>query len=94
MENLVLAYILIVVGLILMAAELFLPTAGVVGVVGVAGVIAGVAIAFNQSTTQGMVSVVVILVIVPSLGPVLLNYWPRTRWGKKFVLSGTDSDTT
>ena len=59
MDNLFLAYTLIVVGLLLMAAELFLPTGGIVFVVGVGGLIAGVAIAFNRSTSQGIVTVIV-----------------------------------
>ena len=94
MNDLVLAYALIIIGLLLMAAELLLPTAGVAFVLGVGGVIAGIAIAFNNSSTQGVVTLIVVVVIVPSLGPVLMHYWPRTALGKKFLLSGPEEDAT
>ena len=80
MEDLILAYALIVIGLLLLAAELFLPTAGIIGVVGVAAVIAGVAIAFDYSQTQGIVSVVIVVVLIPSVGPLLFNV-PAGRSG-------------
>lgn len=94
MDNLFLAYSLIVIGLLLMAAELFLPTGGIVFVLGVGGVIGGIAIAFNRSPSQGAVTLIVVLVLVPLLGPVLLHYWPRTAIGKKFVLTAADDDAT
>ena len=94
MEYLFLAYALIVIGLLLMAAELFLPTGGIVFVLGVGGVIAGVAIAFGASATQGVVSLVVVVVLVPLLGPLLMHYWPRSAIGKKFVLTGPEEDAT
>ena len=94
MEYLFLAYALIVIGLLLMAAELFLPSGGIVFVLGVGGVIAGVAIAFSDSTTQGVVTVIVVVVLVPMLGPLLMHYWPRTAIGKKLLLTGPEEDAT
>ncbi len=94
MEYLFLAYALIVIGLLLMAAELFLPTAGFSFVLGVGGVIAGVAIAFNSSPTQGVVTLVVVVVLIPVLSPILMHYWPRTALGKKFLLPGPEDDAT
>jgi membrane-bound ClpP family serine protease len=94
MENLALAYALIVIGLLLMAAELFLPTAGIVGVLGIAAVIAGVTIAFNYSSTQGVVAVIIVVVLVPSVGPLLMHYVPKTALGKRFFLAGPEEDAT
>ncbi len=94
MNDLFFAYSLIVIGLLLMAAELFLPTGGIVFVLGVAGTIAGIAIAFNRSSTQGVVSLIVVVVLVPLVGPVLVHYWPRTAIGKRFFLSGPEDDAT
>ena len=94
MNDLFLAYALIIIGLLLMAAELFLPTGGIALVLGVGGVIAGIAIAFNRSSAQGIVTLIVVVVLVPLLGPVLMHYWPRTSIGKKFLLSGPEEDAT
>src|SRR5262245_17892686 len=93
-EDLVLAYALIFIGLLLMAAELFLPTAGIIGVLGIAGVIAGISIAFQYSATQGAVSVIIVVVLVPLVGPLLLAYVPRTALGKRFFLAGPEEDGT
>lgn len=89
-----LAYALIFLGLLLMAAELFLPTGGIVFVLGVGGVIAGVAIAFSRSPEQGMVTLIVVVILIPLLAPALLYYWPRTAIGKKFLLTGPEDDAT
>src|SRR5262245_24741285 len=94
MDNLFLAYTLIVVGLLLMAAELFLPTGGIVFVLGVGGLIAGVAIAFNRSPSQGIVTLIVIVILIPLFGPILMHYWPRTAIGKKLLLSDPQDDAT
>ena len=94
MDNLFLAYTLIFIGLLLLAAELFLPTGGIAFVLGVAGIIGGIAIAFNRSPSQGAVTIVVVLIIVPIVGPMLMHYWPRTAMGKKFVLTAADDDAT
>src|SRR5262249_48393316 len=50
--------------------------------------------AFNNSSAQGVVTLIVVVVIVPLLGPPLMHYWPRTRIGKKFLLSGPEEDAT
>jgi membrane-bound serine protease (ClpP class) len=94
MEDLFLAYALILIGLLLMAAELFLPTAGIIGVLGIAGVIAGISIAFQYSSTQGVVSVIIVVILVPSVGPLLLAYVPKTTLGKRFLLVGPEEDAT
>jgi membrane-bound ClpP family serine protease len=94
MQDLALAYALIVIGLLLLAAELFLPTAGIVGVLGVAAVIAGVTIAFSYSSTQGFVAVVIVLILVPSVGPLLMHYVPKTALGRRFFLVGPEEDAT
>lgn len=90
----VLAYGLIVLGLFLCAAEVFLPTMGILAVLGIAAVVAGLAMIFRVDSTQGFVTLVVIFVLVPIAGPILLHLWPRTPIGKRFLLSGPEEDAT
>lgn len=94
MENLIVAYALIFIGLLLLAAELFLPTAGILGVLGTAAVITGVTIAFQYSSTQGVVAMIVVVVLVPSVGPLLMAYVPRTPLGRRFFLATPSEDDT
>jgi membrane-bound serine protease (ClpP class) len=87
-----LGYLLVALGLVLMAAELFLPTGGVLFVLGIGGLIAGVAMMFAYDATQGFVLLVALFVILPIAAPVLVRLWPSTPLGRKLVLSGPEDD--
>lgn len=95
-DNLVIAYGLIILALFLLAAELFLPTFGVLFVLGLAALIAGIAMTFSPasggSTTHGMVTLIAVFVLIPILGPLLLHYWPKTALGKRFFLDQPEED--
>src|SRR5262245_15953268 len=93
-EQLFYAYGLILVALLLLAAELFIPSFGVLFVLGIAGLVVGVAFAFGHSTVHGLVTLIAVFVIVPILAPVLLHYWPKTALGRRFFLTGTEEDDT
>ncbi len=84
--DLTLAYFLIVGGVIVMAGELFLPTHGTLLVAGLSGLIAGVSGVFQHSTLQGMAALAVVLVLLPVIGKLLLQFWPRTPMGRGLIL--------
>ncbi len=87
-----LGYLLVAAGLILMAAELLLPTGGILFVLGIGGLIAGVAMIFSYDATRGLVTLIALFIILPTAGPVILHYWPRTPLGRRFVLSEPADD--
>src|SRR4051794_6825064 len=89
-----LGYLLIVAGFLLMAVELVLPTLGVLPAVGVGALIAGLAMVFTADTTQGVVTLIALFVIVPVVVPVLLNLWKRSAAGRSLVLEGPDEDAS
>src|SRR4051812_37242927 len=82
-----LAYFLIALGLVLMAAELLLPTGGLLLVVGIGGLIAGVAMLFAYDKTHAVVTLLALIVVLTAAGPVLVRLWPRTAVGKQMVLN-------
>src|SRR5262249_48858518 len=94
----IVAYGLIVLGLVFLASELILPSFGVFFVLGLAGLVVGIAMTFSPdsggSTVQGLVTLIVVFIIVPLLGPILLHYWPKTALGRRFFLTGTHEDDT
>jgi membrane-bound serine protease (ClpP class) len=94
--SLALAYILIVAGLLFLAAELALPTGGVLFVVAVLAIIAGVTMTFvySDDAVLGVLTLLGVFVAVPLLVNFFLNYWPETRLGKRFILSGPAEDAT
>jgi membrane-bound ClpP family serine protease len=92
MSTLTIAYALIAIGLVLMAAELFLPTHGVLLALGVGAAIIGVALTFNYGLSTGVITLLVLLVIVPLFGGALVNLWPKTPMGKRLFLTGPAND--
>ncbi len=87
-----LGYLLVALGLILMAAELLLPTGGILFVIGIGGLIVGVAMTFSYDATRGLILLVALFVLLPIAVPVLLHLWPRTPVGRRLVLRGPMDD--
>src|SRR5919197_4720608 len=94
MENLYLAYGLIALGLLLLAAELFIPTGGVLFVLAVSALIVGVAMTFVSNTYTGMVTLLGLCSLVRLVGTAVFNYWRNTAFGKRFFLTGPEEDET
>ncbi len=93
MTYLALAYLLIVAGFLLLAAELIFPSM-VLGALGLAAIAVGVALTFHHSTSTGILTLVVILVGLPVLGKLALTYWPRTALGRRLFLKMPEAENT
>lgn len=94
MDNLFLAYALVVLGLLLLAAEIFLPTGGILFVLAIGALVAGITMTFYGDVTQGLITLVAVFIIIPVLGPILVHYMPRTKMGRKLFLEGPDDDAS
>jgi membrane-bound serine protease (ClpP class) len=94
MDNLTLAYVLIGLGLVLLLAELFLPTGGVLFVLSLVALIVGVTMTFKYDQSTGIVTLIAVFVAIPILGAAAFHYWPKTPMGKRFVLTGPEEDAT
>jgi membrane-bound ClpP family serine protease len=95
-RSLFLAYVLIVAGLLLLVAELFIPSGGVLLVVSLRAIIIGVAMTFfsSEDPTTGILTMIGVFVAIPVIVGVMLHYWPKTRMGKRFFLNSKQSDAT
>ena len=81
---LILAYILIVVGLLLMVAELFVPSGGILFVLSIVAIAVGVVLIFvHGSIDYGIPTLIGVFILVPVLVTFGLHYWPRTPIGKR-----------
>jgi len=94
MNNPVLGYLLIVAGGVLLAAELFIPSLGILPAVGIGAVIAGLAMLFTYDPTHGFITLLALFVLVPIVVPVLLNLWRKSAVGRSLVLEGPDDDAS
>jgi membrane-bound ClpP family serine protease len=86
MDNLTLAYILIAIGIVLMIAELFIPTGGICFLLAGLFTLAGVSLAFFYGdTSTGMITLVTVFVAVPILLSALFYLWPESLWGRRLI---------
>jgi membrane-bound serine protease (ClpP class) len=95
MELLTLAYILIIAGLLLLVAELFIPS-GLFFVLAVSAIVGGVIMTFIYSNDPytGWMVLLALFVVVPVLAGMVFHYWPKTRIGRRFFLHGPAEDAT
>jgi membrane-bound serine protease (ClpP class) len=93
-SNLALAYVLIAAGFLLLAAELFIPSGGIIFVLAVAAIVGGVAMTFYYDITTGTLTLIGVFIALPILGSLLLHIWPKTRMGRRFFLNAPEEDET
>jgi membrane-bound ClpP family serine protease len=93
-DNLTLAYALIVLGIILLAAELFIPSFGVLTALSIGAMVVGIAITFAHDTSTGVVTLIGVFVVVPAVMAFVFRYAPRTAFGRRLFLSGPQEDET
>lgn len=93
MESLVIwGIILIAAGLLLVFAELFLPTGGMLGILAAVLAIAGVVCMFRVSTTAGAIALLGLAVLGPLAAMFALKIWPSTPLGRR-ILGVADEQT-
>jgi membrane-bound serine protease (ClpP class) len=71
----------------LLVAEVFIPSFGLLSVCALACLAGGVTIFFHHSPLAGTIGVVVAVVMVPSLLVTAYRVLPKTRFGKRVILS-------
>jgi membrane-bound serine protease (ClpP class) len=85
---------LVAAGFLLLAAELFVPTGGVLFVLSVSSIAIGVALTFLHGPTAGLCTMVGVFVAAPVFATLVIKIWPRTPLGKRFFLTGPDESAT
>jgi membrane-bound serine protease (ClpP class) len=92
MDFVTIGYALIGVGLVLLLAELVLPTHGVLAMLGLAAIVVGTAFTFHDSAATGFKTLLAVVIGLPLLASLALYIWPRTPMGKRFILQAPDDD--
>lgn len=95
MDPLTIAYILIVVGLLLLVGEAFLPTSGALFLACSLCLLTGLALVFYYGdASTGWLTLLGVFVAVPLIGCAVLYAWPRTPLGRRLVSKPADADDT
>lgn len=82
------AALLFVIGALLLAAEVFIPSGGALTVLSIVSLVLSFWTAFKVSTVAGIIFVVVAILAIPLLLSKLLKIFPDTFIGKLLVLRG------
>jgi membrane-bound serine protease (ClpP class) len=94
MDPLTIAYLLIVLGLALLVAEVFFCTGGTLFIASSLCILGGVVLTFVYGdTATGMATLLGVFVVVPALATLMLYAWPRTPMGKRLILRDRDAVT-
>lgn len=86
MSNLVWSLILLVLAAMVIVAEMFIPSAGLLGVVATILVVSGIVLAFLHSLQAGTIVLVATVLAVPALLMMLVKIWPNTPIGRRIML--------
>lgn len=84
---LVFAIFLYIACAVLIIAEVFVPSGGLLSVSAMACLAGGVLIFFTHSTTAGWIGIIIAGIMVPSLLVVAYKVFPRTRFGRSVTLA-------
>ena len=74
-------------GVILVVAEVFLPSHGVLGVLGAVALLAGVAVCFSVNQYLGLGAAFALVLLMPFAAALWVKVWPHTPVGKRLILA-------
>jgi membrane-bound ClpP family serine protease len=86
------AIILLVVGLIILVIEMFVPSGGILAVLAGGSLLVSLGLAFSQGLGTGVIFLAVVVTTVPTIVGAGMHYWPQTRLGRKMILEPPNPD--
>ena len=88
-----LAYLLIAIGLLFLAAEVLFPS-GILSVLAVCAIVGGVTIAFIHDPYHGWFSLILVFVAVPAVLVAIFHFLPKSAMSRRLLSSGPEEDAT
>lgn len=79
------ALILLIAGLCILALELFVPSAGMLGIFAGCLILAAVVMGFLSDSMSGMIFLMVALLVVPVMLILMIKIWPHTPIGRRLL---------
>ena len=80
------ASLILVLGLLLLIAELFIPSGGVLGILAAAALIGSILFAFQAPAPTGTIFLLVVAIALPTVIGIGLQLWPKTPLGRRMLL--------
>ncbi|MCS7015946.1 MAG: NfeD family protein [Gemmatales bacterium] len=89
---------LILLGLLLLVAEVFIPSGGVLFVLALVSLIVGITMIFfipesrGGGVAAGLITVTIVFVMIPIVVGIAFYYWPKTPFGKRIILAAPSAE--
>lgn len=77
--------ILLLLFVILFSLEFFIPSGGIIGAAAAAALIAAIVVAFLESVTLGLTTLLIGMLLVPASFGLMIRIWPKTSMGKQIL---------
>lgn len=84
--------LMVFLGLIVMVAEVFFPSFGVLSVIAGVTIVTAVFLSFQHGTMIGLLFLTTVLISAPVVLVLAFRTFPKTRFGKKLILQGPNFD--
>jgi membrane-bound ClpP family serine protease len=91
MEYWIWAILLLAAGTGLALAEVFFPSAGILGFLSLVALVGAVVMGFYQHALLGAVMLVAVIIGLPVLIVLSFRYWPKTKMGQRVLLGPPSS---
>jgi len=72
---------------VLLVAEVFIPSGGIISIIALGCLIGGVALFFNHSKMTGIAGIVVAILMIPTVVIIAYKMLPKTGFGKSVTLA-------
>jgi len=88
------ALVLQMAGIVLLIAEIFLPSHGLLTIMALACLGSGIYMAFKYGETAGYLSILATVIILPTFAVLAVKVWPRTPFGRRIAPPNRPADIT
>jgi membrane-bound ClpP family serine protease len=93
MDPLAWSALLLVLGLVLVMVEVFVPSGGILGLSSIAALASGIVLAFyHRGLEAGFLFLVIAAVAVPTVLTMAFRWWPKTPMGRRVLLDVPSGD--
>ncbi|MBI3838679.1 MAG: serine protease [Planctomycetia bacterium] len=93
MDPLAWSALLLLLGLILVMVEVFIPSGGILGILSIGSLLAAVVLAFyHRGAETGFIFLAITAVTVPTALALAFRWWPQTPMGRRLLLDVPKSD--
>jgi len=88
----VFAVFLYLVSALLLVAEVFIPSGGIISILSLGSLVGGLAIFWKHSYTAGWIGIIVALVMIPTVLIISYRIFPKTKFGRAVMLQPPKRD--